>query len=134
MTDPLGRLQAQDRFLVRQHDTAMDNRYDVATWTDDGSAGELLATQQARMKLREEVVFFADVERQQRVFSSKAQQMLDVHGQTDVFDAYGGAVGSFRKAFGTSLLRSTSDPSQPGTGAWRGRERSPVFAVIRRVV
>jgi hypothetical protein len=38
------RLQAQDRFLVRQHFTVMVNRYDIVTWPAGGKPGEVVAT------------------------------------------------------------------------------------------
>jgi len=72
VTDTLTRLQAQDRFLVRQRFTAMVNRYDITTWTDDGSAGQLLATsQQARLKMREEVTI-ADPQLDRRLAAAMA--------------------------------------------------------------
>ena len=121
MTDTLTRLQAQDRFLVRQRFTAMVNRYDITTWTDDGSAGQLLATsQQARLKMREEVTFYVDAERRERIFGFKSRKVMDIHGQTDVFDGQGGSIGSFRKDFSASLLRSTGISPSPTSVSARG--------------
>ncbi|WP_242471138.1 hypothetical protein [Blastococcus sp. TML/C7B] len=95
--------------------------------------GPLLAfAQQKRMKLKEEVVFYADESRSRPLFSFRARQRLDVHAQHDVLDEHGAVLGSFRKVFGASLLRSTWELRVPGLEAV-GRERRPVLAVLRRV-
>ncbi|MPQ99100.1 hypothetical protein GB931_14450 [Modestobacter sp. I12A-02628] len=120
-------------FFVRQRITLMVNRYEVLAANPDGSEGQLLAfAEQKRMKLKEEVVFFADQAKTRPVFRFKARQRLDVHAQHDVFDEYGTPIGGFGKQFGASLLRSTWDLSAPGLQAV-GRERRPVIAVLRRV-
>jgi hypothetical protein len=121
------------RFFVRQRITLMVNRYEIRGAAPDGSEGPLLAfAQQKRMKLKEEVVFYADDSRSRPVFSFKARQRLDVHAEHDVFDEFGNAIGYFRKEFGASLLRSTWTMAGPGYEAV-GRERRPVIAVLRRV-
>jgi len=121
------------RFLVRQKITAMVNRYLVFAANPDGSEGRLLAfAEQKRLKLKEEVQFYTDESKQRRVFSFKARQRLDVRAEHDVLDEQGRPIGSFRKEFGASLLRSTWTLAGPGLEA-RGQERRPVLAVLRRV-
>jgi uncharacterized protein YxjI len=121
------------RFFVRQKITMMVNRYEIRGAAPDGSEGPLLAfAQQKRMKLREEIIFYADESRSRAVFSFKARQRLDVHAEHDVFDEYGNALGYFRKDFGASLLRSTWRMAGPGYEAV-GKERRPVIAILRRV-
>ena len=121
------------RFSVKQRITVMVNRYEVLATGPDGGEGPLMAlAEQKRLKLKEEVVFYADADKRRRVFSFKARQRLDVHAQHDVLDEYGTVLGSFGKRFGASLLRSTWDLSAPGIQAV-GRERRPVIAVLRRV-
>jgi uncharacterized protein YxjI len=128
------RLQAQDRFLVRQHYTLMVNRYDITTWLANDKPGELLATcQQKRMTFREEATFYADPERTQRLFRFKSRKKLDVRGVTDVFDADDTPVGTFRKDFTTSLVRSTWYLAQPDLGECHGQERNSLVAVLRRI-
>jgi uncharacterized protein YxjI len=120
-------------FFVKQRITLMVNRYEVLAANPDGTEGHLLAlAEQKRMKLKEEVVFFADESKSRRVFSFKARQRLDVGAQHDVFDEYGTALGMFSKQFGASLLRSTWNLSVPGLDAV-GRERRPLLAILRRV-
>jgi hypothetical protein len=120
-------------FTVRQRITMMVNRYEVRGVAPDGSEGPLLAfAQQKRMKLREEVVFYADESRSRPVFSFTARQRLDVRAEHDVFDEHGNPLGWFRKDFGASLLRSTWHLAGPGYEAV-GKERRPVLAVVRRL-
>ncbi|MGL5861951.1 MAG: hypothetical protein ACRCY9_11935 [Phycicoccus sp.] len=121
------------RFQVRQKITVMVNRYQVYAVNPDGSQGQLLAfAEQKRMKLKEEIRFFADESKQRVVFSFKARQVLDVSAEHDVFDEYGTPIGWFRKEFGASLIRSTWTMGGAGVQA-RGQERRPVIAVLRRV-
>jgi uncharacterized protein YxjI len=121
------------RFFIKQRVTVMVNRYEIVAANPDGTEAHLLAfAEQKRMKLREEVTFFADESRSRAVFSFKARQRLDVHAEHDVFDEYGTVLGSFSKQFGASLLRSTWNLSAPGLQAV-GRERRPVIAILRRI-
>ena len=121
------------RFFIKQRVTVMVNRYEIVAANPDGTEAHLLAfAEQKRMKLREEVTFFADESRSRAVFSFKARQRLDVHAEHDVFDEYGTVLGSFSKQFGASLLRSTWNLSAPGLQAV-GRERRPVIALLRRI-
>ncbi|HEV7726724.1 MAG TPA: hypothetical protein VGO74_07350 [Modestobacter sp.] len=120
-------------FFVKQRITLMVNRYEVLAANPDGTEGQLLAlAEQKRMKLKEEVVFYADEAKSRRVFSFKARQRLDVSAEHDVLDEYGNPLGMFSKQFGASLLRSTWNLSAPGVDAV-GRERRPVIAILRRV-
>ncbi|SNS28539.1 hypothetical protein SAMN06893096_10361 [Geodermatophilus pulveris] len=119
-------------FFVKQRITLMVNRYEVVGANPDGSEGPLLAfAEQKRMKLKEEVVFYADPSRSRPVFRFKARQRLDVAAQHDVYDEYGTVLGSFSKQFGASLLRSTWNLSVPGLTAV-GRERRLSVALLRR--
>jgi hypothetical protein len=121
------------KFLVKQRITVMVNRYEVRAANDDGTEGALLAfAEQKRMKFKEEVNFFADEARTQKVFSFKARHGLDVRAEHDVFDASGNAIGWFKKEFGASLLRSTWQMSYRGVTA-RGQERNQFVAILRRV-
>jgi uncharacterized protein YxjI len=120
-------------FFIRQRITLMVNRYEIRAANPDGSEGHLLAfAEQKRMKLKEEVVFFADETKSRPVFSFKARQRLDVHAEHDVYDEQGQVLGTFSKQFGASLLRSTWTLSVPGINAV-GRERRPVIAILRRI-
>ena len=120
-------------FFVKQHITVMVNRYEVVAPNADGNEGQLLAfAQQKRMSFKEEVNFYADATKSQKLFSFKARQGLDVRAEHDVFDADGRPVGWFKKEFAASLLRSTWQLSYNGVTA-RGQQRRPAIAILRRV-
>jgi uncharacterized protein YxjI len=126
-------LQQQRTFLLRQKITPMVNRYVVTVPAADGSEGALAAfVEQKRLALREQVTFFADEAKTTPAFRFKARQVLDVGATYDVTDAAGTPIGTFRKDFGKSLLRSTWHLEQGGLQA-TGQERSQVVAIGRRV-
>ncbi len=121
------------QFFIRQRITVMVNRYEIHAVNPDGSEGRLLVfAEQQRMKLKEEVNFFADDAKTRRVFSFRARQRLDVHADHDVLDQNGAVLGSFKKDFAASLLRSTWRLSAPGIEAV-GQERRPLLAILRRI-
>jgi len=121
-----------ERFAVAQKITMMVNRYEIRSVDADGKPTELLAlAQQKRLAFKEEVTFYADEERRTPVFSFKARQRIDLGAAYDVTDAAGAPIGSFRKQFGKSLLRSTWHLEAPGVDAV-GTERSSGIALARR--
>jgi uncharacterized protein YxjI len=121
------------KFFISQRITVMVNRYEIRAANPDGSEGPLIAfAEQKRMKLKEEVNFFADEAKTRRVFSFKARQRLDVHAEHDVLDEHGNPLGWFKKDFATSLLRSTWHLHAPGVEAV-GQERRPFLAILRRI-
>lgn len=137
MTMPSGQQQPAPmvvpKFFVKQRITVMVNRYEIRAANPDGTEGPLMAfAEQKRMKLKEEVIFFADESRTRAVFSFKARQRLDVHAEHDVLDEGGRPLGYFSKQFGASLLRSTWNLSAPGINAV-GQERRPLIAILRRI-
>ena len=122
------------RFLIRQRLTLAVNRYEI--WRSDASwaAIEQVAfAQQKRMKLREEVLFFADESRSEVRFSLQARNVMDLASVVDVRDAFGQVIGGFQKDFTQSLLISTWHVEQPGLPRASGRETSTAYAIIRRL-
>lgn len=120
-------------FFIRQKITLMVNRYEILGANPDGTEGAMLAfAQQKRMQFKEEVIFYTDETKTRRVFSFKARQGLDIRAQNDVFDEAGHPLGSFKKEFGASLLRSTWHLDTPGLQAL-GQERRMGIAILRRV-
>ena len=112
---------ATHRFAVTQRLTMMVNRYEIRALSD-GAPGELFAmAQQKRMALRESVTFYADEDRRQPVFGFRADRKLDLGATYAVTDGAGRTIGSFRKDFARSLLRSTWHLDQPGMGSLVGR-------------
>lgn len=121
------------QFAVKQRITMMVNRYEIRAVNPDGTDGAILAmAQQKRMAFKEEVTFYADEARQIPVFSFKARQALDLGATYDVRDATGNPIGSFRKDFAKSLLRSTWHLDGAGVSAV-GQERSLPIAILRRL-
>ena len=132
-SDPQPAPMVVPRFFIKQRITVMVNRYEIRAANPDGSEGVLMAfAEQKRMKLKEEVTFFADESKTRAVFSFKARQRLDVHAEHDVLDESGRPLGYFNKAFGASLLRSTWNLSAPGINAV-GQERRLWVAILRRI-
>jgi uncharacterized protein YxjI len=126
-------LRVTEAFQVRQKITMMVNRYEILAEGPGGSDGPLLAfAQQKRMAFKEEVTFYTDESRSVPIFSFKARQRMDLGATYDVFDPEGRSIGSFRKDFGKSLLRSTWHLTTPTVQAV-GQERSLPAAALRRV-
>lgn len=121
-----------ERFAVHQRITLMVNRYEVKAVDGDGRPGQLLAlAQQKRLAFKESVTFYADEDRRIPVCSFRARQRLDLAATYDVFDADGNPIGTFRKDFGKSLLRSTWH-LESGDIRAVGTERSAGVALARR--
>lgn len=126
-------LQGVERFAVTQKITLAVNRYDIRALGEDGTPGAVLATaQQKRLAFKEQVTFYADESRTTQVFSFRARKRLDLGSGYDVVDAEGTPIGSFRKDFARSLVRSTWHLAGPGLQA-TGSERNVGVAVLRRV-
>jgi len=133
----LAQLQQQQRLLVRQKITAMVNRYVVTTEAPGGGEGEFVAlVQQKRLAMKEQVTFYADEDRKQPLFGFRARTVVDLGASYDVTAADGSPIGSFRKDFTRSLLRSTWHLEQElGAGLTAvGKERRLPVALARRVV
>ncbi|WP_299169399.1 hypothetical protein [uncultured Arthrobacter sp.] len=125
--------QPIEQFSITQKITLMVNRYEVRAVDGNGKPGELMAlAQQKRAAFKEEVRFFSDESKKTVLFSFKARQRLDLGATYDVLDAQGNPLGSFRKSFGASLLRSTWHLDGPGIEAI-GSERSQGVAIARRI-
>lgn len=134
MDDTARARAAYERFTVRQKVTLMVNRYVVTETGPDGSEGEVVAfAEQKRMTSKERMTFYADESKDRVLFTAEARQVLDVGAGYDVRDGAGATIGSFRKRFVASLLRSTWDLEMPGSPDATGRERGRFVAGPRRV-
>ncbi|GAA4561397.1 hypothetical protein [Planotetraspora kaengkrachanensis] len=129
----ISHLQAQSRLILRQKITMMVNRYVVHIAEPDGSEGPIVAfAEQKRMTLKEQVTLFTDESRQRMLAGFKARKVMDLAGEYDVTDETGAEIGSFRKDFAKSLLRSTWHVQQHGLPTMTGQERRLVVALLRR--
>jgi len=125
---------AYERFTVKQHITMMVNRYEIRSVEADGAEGPLIAlAQQKRMAFKEQVTFYVDEARTQPVFGFKARKRMDFGATYDVTDATGTPIGSFRKEFAKSLMRSSWELTAPDGLVAKGIERNNTIAIVRRV-
>lgn len=123
-----------DRFTIKQKITMMVNRYEIRAVDADGGEGPLIAmAQQKRMAFKEQVTFYTDEARTQPVFGFKARQRMDLAATYDVTDATGTPIGSFRKEFAKSLLRSTWQLTATDGLQATGTERNQNVAIARRL-
>ncbi len=128
-------LQAQRQLHIRQRVRLMVNQYEIRGVDPDGSEGPMLAfAQQKRLAFREQVTLYTDDSKQVPVLGFKARQVIDLGATYDVVDAHGAPIGSFRKDFGASLLRSTWRLEQPHHGTMTGQETNLAVAILRRFV
>ncbi len=126
--------QSVSRLLVHQQRKLVVNQYEVFAPGDDGKPGALLAfAKQKRLSLKEKVTLFTDSMQTTPVAHFVARKVLDVSTTYDVTDADGAPIGSFRKDFRRSLVRSTWHLDQPGIGESTGVERNQIIAVVRRL-
>jgi len=123
-----------ERFTIKQKVTMMVNRYEIRSVDASGAEGPVIAmAQQKRMAFKEQVTFYADEARTQPVFGFKARQRMDLSATYDVTDASGTPIGSFRKEFAKSLLRSTWQLTSADGLQATGTERSHGVAIARRL-
>jgi uncharacterized protein YxjI len=131
-----GGLQDRSEFLLRQRITVLVNRYEVHAPVSPGSKeeGELLVfVEQRRMKLKEEINFFADREKTQKLFAVKAENILDPRGRYQLLDPSGQIIARFKKNFAQSLARSTWHlQDADGTETGMAQERNLLAALFRR--
>ena len=134
--DPLARVAGLDRLFVQQKFAPIANRYRISTVAPDGrSAGELLAyVEQKRMKIREQIDFFADETKQVPVLRLQARKVFEFRGVTDVVLPDGQVIGTFKKEFGKSLVRSAWTILGPGGQPVATAHESNLFlALFRRI-
>jgi uncharacterized protein YxjI len=122
------------RFALRQKITMMVNRYEIRSVDANGGEGPVIAVaQQKRMAFKEQVTFYADEARTQPVFGFKARKRMDLGATYDITDATGTPIGTFRKEFAKSLLRSTWELTTADGLVAMGTERNHAIAILRRV-
>lgn len=134
--DRLDRIGTLDRFFVQQRFAPIANLYQISTVGPDGkSADELLASvRQKRMKIREQIDFYADDAQTVPLLALRARKVFEFRGATDVVLPDGRVIGTLRKNFGASLLRSSWSVLEPTGGEMAtAKESSIAIAILRRV-
>jgi hypothetical protein len=134
--DPLTFIAGLDYLFVQQKFAAIVNKYQISTLGPDGrSAGQPLAyVQQKRMKIREQIDFFTDESRTVPLLRLRARKVFEFRGMTDVVIPSGEVIGTFKKNFGKSLLRSSWTILAPdGQPVATARESHVFIAILRRI-
>jgi hypothetical protein len=134
--DPLAHIAGLDYLFVQQKFAPIANKYQIFTLGQDGkSAGQPLAyVQQKRLKIREQIDFFTDETRTVPLLRLQARKVFEFRGMTDVIIPSGQVIGSFKKNFGKSLLRSSWTILAPGGQPIATSQESNVFiAILRRI-
>ncbi len=134
--DVLDQVSTLDRLFVQQKFAPLVNSYRISTVAADGSSeGEpLVYVRQKRMKIREEINFFADEAQNQLVLRLKARKVFEFRGRTDVLLPDGTVIGQLQKVFGQSLLRSSWQVLDgQGQVVASAQESSVFIAILRRV-
>ena len=122
--------QAADRFEIDQLIRPIVNLYRI---TADGQP--VAFVRQQRLKIKEDIRFFADENETEELFRIKARAVLEFSGRYDVTTPAGERIGVLGKVFGKSLLRSTwsvLDGHEQELAI--AKERSQFWAIVRRAV
>jgi uncharacterized protein YxjI len=109
-------LAFQDRFVVRQRLTPLANTYDVCLpgARDDEALRPFCFAHEPRLALREGIRFYADATREHEVMRVEEagggldlDHPLEPGKRYDVMEPGGTRIGSFERALGHTMLRST---------------------------
>jgi uncharacterized protein YxjI len=131
----LTEVEASNRFLIQQVFKPIANEYRISVPTP-GSTEEgrpLLFVKQKKMKIKEDIRFRLDPDRDEHLFMIKSKSVFEFRGRHEVLDAEGHVIGLLEKNFSKSLLRShwhVRDAS--GTELFEAHEASWVVAIVRR--
>lgn len=127
-------LQAQSSFLLSQRITLLINRYEYFSY-ENNAQGEMVAfAEQDRFAFREKVTVWTSESKGDVLFTIEAEKILDIHGRFIIRDASGQVLGSCRKVFGASLLRSTWEVNDATDAlVCTVQEKNLGMAVFRRI-
>jgi uncharacterized protein YxjI len=131
----LAEIEASNRFLVQQVFKPIGNEYRISVpapgSTDEGRP--LLFVKQKKLKIKEDIRFRIDPDRDEHLFMIKAKTVFEFRGRHEVLDADGQVIGLIEKDFAKSLLRSywhVRDAS--GTDLFDAHEANWAIALLRR--
>jgi uncharacterized protein YxjI len=134
--DVLAAIESADRFVIQQVFKPLANEYRISV-PASGSSDEgqpLLFVKQKKMKIKEDIRFRLDPDRDEHLFMIKSKSVFEFAGRHDVLAADGSSIGMLEKSFGKSLLRSHWHVhGQDGAGEqFDAQEKSLLIAIIRR--
>ena len=104
----LTEVEASNSFLIQQIFKPIANEYRISVPTP-GSTEEgrpLLFVKQKKMKIKEDIRFRLDPDRDEHLFMIKSKSVFEFRGRHEVLDAEGHVIGLLEKNFTKSLLRS----------------------------
>jgi uncharacterized protein YxjI len=120
--------------IVEQKITAFANQYIVYETDTTGAKGVVIAfAHQKRLAFKEEVLVYTDETKSQVAFTIKAENVLDYHGRFFVKDSNAQVLGTIRKDFKSSLLRSTWEIGAGDNVICKVVEASKEIAILRRL-
>jgi len=132
----LSEVNASNRFLVQQVFKPIGNEYRISI-PAPGSSEEgrpLLFVKQKKLKIKEDIRFRLDPDREEHLFMIKAKTVFEFRGRHEVLDADGQVIGMIEKDFAKSLLRSHWHVRDAGgSELFEAHEASWPVAIIRRV-
>jgi uncharacterized protein YxjI len=138
-TDPAqveAAIETADRFLLQQVYKPIANEYRISV-PASGSSEEgrpLLHVKQKKLKIKEDIRFRVDPDRDEQLFMIKSRSVFEFAGRHEVLDAHGAVIGSLEKSFQRSLLRSHWRVYDAAGGElFEAQEKNLVIAVVRRV-
>lgn len=131
MIDP----NAHDRFVLRQRIRLVINQYEFSVPDGEEDGTPFCFVEQKRFKFKEDIRFFTDEQKGSELLRINARQRFDPRATYDITGPDGAVVGTIRKVFGASLLRSTFVLQDGTTGVEvTAREKSLGKALFRRLV
>src|SRR5688572_1841423 len=122
-------------YYIEQKIKAFVNQYRVYGSAGDNKGDLLAFVHQKRMALRENILFYSDESKQNLAYQVKTQNIVELGAVYYVNDENGQTLGRLKKAFGSSLLRSTWNilPDKDDNPLAIVQERSLPLAILRRV-
>ena len=131
----LSEIEASNRFLLQQVFRPIANEYRISIpapgATEEGRP--LLFVKQKKMKIKEDIRFRLDPEREEHLFMIKAKSVFEFRGRHEILAPDGQVLGLLEKDFTKSLLRShwhVRDAA--GTELFEAHESSWIVALLRR--
>ena len=128
---------AHDRFLVDQLIRPIANLYRITPLAagETPAGGPIAFVRQKKLKIKEDIRFYADESESQELFRIQARTWLDTGGSR--YDVLAGEerIGTLDHVLGKSLLRTTwrvRDAQEQEVAI--ARERSQVAAIARRAI
>lgn len=122
------------QYIIEQKITAFVNRYEVYEAVNGQKVGLLAFVEQKRLAFKEEIIFYSDNAKTSEAFRVKAEKVMDIHGKFLVTNVDGERIGAMKKAFKSSLFRSTWEIlANDDSIRFVAQEKSLGLALFRRL-